>query len=85
MYTNSIIRRMTLYEYINSFPCRDRKAVRRWIAEALNVSEVYVRSMSNGTKPYLYKHAVKIETLTSGLVPRHLAELQSYLTGRMVT
>jgi len=85
MYTYSIIRRMTLYEYINSFPCRDRTAIRQWIARALNVSEVYVRSMSNGTKPFLYKHAVKIEVLTGGLVPRHLAALQSYLTGRMTT
>lgn len=75
---------MTLYEYINRFPCRDRKAIHQWIAKALDISEVYVRSMSNGTKPLLYKHAVKIEELTNGLVPRHLSALQSYLTGRVV-
>ena len=77
-YTNSIIKDMTLSEYINHFPRCDRTAIRQWLAHELNVSEVYVRSMSNGTKPFLYKHAVKIEKLTNGLVSRHLADLDYF-------
>lgn len=46
---------MTLTEYIKSFPRRERITIRQKLAEALGISEVYVRSMCNRNKPLLAK------------------------------
>lgn len=62
---------MNLIEYIKSFPRRTRTSIRRNIADVLQVSEVYARSMCNGNKPIPGKYAIKLEIITHGLVSRH--------------
>jgi len=69
---------MTLKEYVNSFPRLQRMEVRGWLAKQLGVSEVYVRSMCNGTKPIPAKYALRIEKVTAGSVSRHVIAPQFY-------
>lgn len=67
---NSIFLRMKLSQYLMSLPKRCRKRLRYEIAEALKISEIYVRMMINGHKPILPKFALIIEKMTKGAVPR---------------
>ncbi|MBV9576553.1 MAG: helix-turn-helix domain-containing protein [Gammaproteobacteria bacterium] len=69
---------MTLKEYVNAFPRLQRMEVRGWLAKQLGISEVYVRSMCNGTKPIPGKFALSIEKLTSHAVPRYVTAPQMY-------
>lgn len=61
---------MNITEYVNSFPRRERMKVRRNIACAIGVSEVYIRHMCNGQRPIPGAQAIPIERATNGLVPR---------------
>jgi DNA-binding transcriptional regulator YdaS (Cro superfamily) len=61
---------MKLNEYIESFPREVRHEVRKQLAHKLGISEVYVRSMCNGSKRILEKWAVPIEKATHGKVTR---------------
>ena len=70
---------MTLKEYINAFPRLQRMEVRCWFAKQLGISEVYIRSMCNGTKPIPAKYALRIEKIKEGSVPRHITVPQFYL------
>ena len=87
MYTDSTIikftkikwlNNMTLQEYINSFLRLQRTTIRGWLASKLGVSEVYVRSMCNGTKRIPGKFALPIEKLTGNVVPRYETAPQMY-------
>lgn len=69
---------MTLSEYVKTFPRLQRRDIRHWIASQLGVSEVYVRSMCNGSKPVLAKYALRIEKITAGAVPRHITAPEFY-------
>jgi len=61
---------MTLTEYINSFPKKQRIHIRQSLAQALGVSEVYIRSMCNGNRSIPGVRALAIERETKGLVSR---------------
>jgi len=52
--------------------------VRREIAAALNVTEVFVRSMCNGHKKIPAKYAIQIERITYGAVSRHVTAPDIY-------
>lgn len=69
---------MTLFEYVQTFPRLQRMAVRKWIANHLSVSEVYVRSMCSGNKPIPAKYALRIEKITAGAVPKHVTAPEFY-------
>lgn len=69
---------MTLKEYVNAFPRLQRMAVRRWLADQLGITEVYIRSMCNGDKPIPAKYALRIEKITEGVVSRHITAPQFY-------
>lgn len=69
---------MNLSEFVKTFPRLQRKDVRQWIASHLGVSEVYVRSMCSGHKPIPAKFALRIETMTEGVVPRHVTAPEFY-------
>lgn len=64
---------MTLTEYLNSFPKKQRTQVRQNLAQTLGVSEVYVRSMGNGHRAIPGIRAIAIERATQGLVPRYVS------------
>lgn len=64
---------MNLRDYIESFPGRkQRAAVRRKIAEALGVSEGYVRSMCNGHREIPEDYAIPLHKATDGAVPFYI-------------
>lgn len=69
---------MTLKEYINTFPRSQRAEVRKWLADQLNISEVYMRSMCSGSKRIHEKYALHIEKLTANLVPRYVTAPHMY-------
>jgi DNA-binding transcriptional regulator YdaS (Cro superfamily) len=69
---------MTLSEYIKSFPRNHRATIRRLIADELNISKVFVRSMCNGNKAIPAKYAIRIEQITNGLVPRYVTAPEFY-------
>jgi DNA-binding transcriptional regulator YdaS (Cro superfamily) len=69
---------MTLTTYIHQFPFHERSVVRQRLAQALGISEVYVRSMCNGHKPIPGKYALAIERFTQGAVPRHITAPHLY-------
>lgn len=62
---------MNLTEYINTFPKKQRIQVQRALAQAIGVSETYIRSMRNGHRSIPGIRALAIERATKGLVPRH--------------
>jgi DNA-binding transcriptional regulator YdaS (Cro superfamily) len=69
---------MTLTQFVNKFPRLQRAAVRKWIANQLGISEVYVRSMCSGNKLIPAKFALRIEKITDGVVPRHTTAPEFY-------
>lgn len=69
---------MTLSEFVKTFPRLQRAELRKWIASELGISESYVRIMCYGGKPIPAKHAIRIEKITNGLVPRQITAPQFY-------
>lgn len=69
---------MNLSEYIKSFPRHERMAVRQLIANALGISECYVRSMCNGNKRIPGIYAIPIERITGGVVSRYVTAPEFY-------
>lgn len=78
MSTNSIICKMNLSNYVKNFPRCKRSVIRKELAIALSVSEVYIRSMCSGIKPIPGKFAIRIEEFTKGMVPRHITAPELY-------
>lgn len=62
---------MTLSDYVKTFPRNERRVVRKCIAKALGISEVYVRMMCCGAKKIPGIYAIPIERFTGGAVRRH--------------
>lgn len=69
---------MTLNEYVNAFPRLQRATVKQWIASQLGISKSYMRSMCNGTRRIPAKYALRIEKLTSNVIPRHITAPEMY-------
>lgn len=69
---------MTLSEYVNSFPEKQRAKVRKKIADALGVSDVYIVSMCNGHKKIPGHYALDIERITDGAVPCYVTSPTLY-------